>query len=305
VGLLLARRRPENPMGWVLLGVVSLPALGTLLPVEGQTASLGFGVAVTMVLFPTGRLPSRAWLAPLSVLATTALLGGFVDIGSVALGDIEVPIWVVLAAIALIWCASAPAVRFRRAGSLERTQLRWLGLVAGAAGVAVLVAGLAGLVGPRTAIGGQLMGGAGLVVVGVLLFGLPGAILIAVLRFRLYEIDRIVSRTVTFGVVAAVVAVVYAGPILLLPELLGTTGDLVTAGSTLIAAAVFSPVRRRVQRMVGRRFNRSAYDAQREVARVAEMLQGRIERSEVVAELERVLRTTLHPSRLAVWLHPD
>lgn len=302
VGLLLARRRPENHMGWVLLGVALLPAIGMALPVEGQTGSLGFGVAATLVLFPTGTLPGRVWLIPLSMLGGAVALGAFGDPGEIVIGEFGLSPWVLIAALALVWCVAAPVVRFRKASAQERAQLRWLGFTAAAAGIGVVSAGLGLVFGPSSPVGGLLLGVAALLVLGGLLFGFPGAILVAVLRYRLYEIDRIVSRTVTYAAVALVVAAVYALPVLLIPEMIGTSSDLVTAGATLAAATAFNPVRRRVRTAVDRRFNRSAYDAAHEVDRLAATLRDSVDLDAVARGLAATATRALQPGSVGVWL---
>lgn len=305
VGLLLARRRPENPMGWVLLGVALLPAIGMLLPVEGQTGSLGFGVAVMLVLFPTGTLPARVWLVPLSALGAAALMGGFVDLGSIAFGEFGLPAWVLIAGAALVWCVAAPVVRFGRASTQERAQLRWLGFAAAAAGVGVVCAGLGLVFGQDTAAGGLLLGIAALLVLGTLLLGFPGAILIAVLRYRLYEIDRVVSRTVTFTVVVGLVSAIYAVPAALIPRLIGSSSDVVTAGATLAAVAAFSPLRWRVRRSVEQRFNRSAFSAAAEADAFATGIRDEVATDAITLRLTDVVVRTLQPRSVGVWLAPS
>ncbi|NIS29573.1 MAG: hypothetical protein GWO04_06205 [Actinobacteria bacterium] len=125
---------------------------------------------------------------------------------------------------------------------------------------------------------------------------------IALLRYRLYEIDRIVSRTVSYALVAAVVGLVYAVPVLLLPRVLGGSNQLVVAVSTLGAAAVFNPVRRRIQRSVERRFDRSRYDAAREVEAFATRLRSGATLDAVRSDVDTVLRSTLGPNTAALWI---
>lgn len=302
VGLLLARRRPDNAMGWVLLGVALLPAFGMALPIEGQTGSLGFGVAAMVVLFPTGTLPGRVWLVPLSFLVAAATLGGFVDLGSVALGEFGLPVWVLGAGTALVWCVAAPVVRLRRASIQERAQLRWLGFAAATAGVGLVSAGLGLVFGQGTLAGDLLLGVAALLVPGVLLLGFPGAILIAVLRYRLYEIDRVVSRSVTFTVVVGLVSAIYAVPAAVIPRLVGSSSSLVTAGATLAAAAAVAPLRRRVRRSVERRFNRSAFDALAEADAFAGAIRDEVAVGVIASRLADVVERTIQPRTIGLWL---
>ncbi len=131
---------------------------------------------------------------------------------------------------------------------------------------------------------------------------LPSAFAYAVIRHGLYGVDRLVRRTVSYGGVAVVVAVVYVTPVLLLPRILGESNDLVIAASTLAAAAVFNPVRRRIQRSVDRRFDRARYDAVREVEAFSARLASEIELVTVTDDLDGVLRRTLAPSWSALWV---
>ena len=297
VGGLLAMRRPRNPIGWLLLAMSSAPLFDMLigLPAEVQNGIVIGGLALVLVLFPTGSPLRPWWYAPMVLVAFSWSALGV--IGSVTLAnDLELPVGVVLAGGSLVVCAAAPAVRYRHAVGVERSQLRWLGAVAIFTAV-TLVAMAIGL-----ATGVEWLVGIGTFAVFGFAIGVPGAILIAILRYRLYAIDRIISRTVTFALVAMVLTGIYAVPVLLIPQLLGTTSDLVTAASTLAAAAAFNPVRRRVHSGVVRYFNRSAYDAVQEVDRLAATLRERSNHGSITAGLASVAGGALQPSTLQVWL---
>ncbi len=131
---------------------------------------------------------------------------------------------------------------------------------------------------------------------------LPVAFAFAVVRQGLYGVDRLVRRSVSYGLVAIVVTFVYVIPVVLLPRLLGESNDLVVAGSTLAAAAVFSPVRRRIQRAVDHRFDRARYDAEREIDIFTERLTDEVALTAVVEQLQGVIHQTVAPSIAAVWL---
>ena len=298
VGGLLAMRRPRNPIGWLLLAMSSAPLFHLLIGLlpEVQNGIVVGGLALVLVLFPTGSPLSRGWYIPMVlVIVSWSTLGA---VGTVTLGnDLEIPLGVVVAAASLLVCVAAPVVRYRRAVAVERSQLRWLGAVASFTGVAFLLMAIGFAFGAEWLVGAT----AGFALLGFA-FGVPGAILIAILRYRLYAIDRIISRTVTFAVVAVVLTAIYAVPVLLIPQLLGTTSDLVTAASTLAAAAAFNPVRRRVHAGVVRYFNRSAYDAVREVDRLAATLRERSNHLSITAGLASVAGGALQPSTLQVWL---
>jgi len=297
VGGLLAMRRPHNPIGWLMLAMCSAPLFDLLigLPIEVQNGLMVIGLGLVLVLFPTGVPLGLWWYAPMVLLTVSWSALGAIGLVTLA-NNIEIPIGVVLAGGSLLVCAAAPVVRYRRAAGVERSQLRWLGAVATFTGV-TLVAMAIGF-----ATGVEWLVGIGTFAVFGFAIGVPVAILIAILRYRLYAIDRIISRTVTFAVVALVLTGIYAVPVLLIPQLLGSTSDLVTAASTLAAAAAFNPVRRRVHAGVVRYFNRSAYDAVQEVDRLAATLRERSNHGSITAGLASVAGGALQPSTLQVWL---
>jgi hypothetical protein len=133
-------------------------------------------------------------------------------------------------------------------------------------------------------------------------FWLPVAFSIAVIRHGLYGLDRVVSRTVTYALVGAVVGSVYAVPVVVLPSIMGESNELVIAASTLAAAAVFNPVRRRVQQAVDHRFNRSKFDAEREVEAFSSRLRSQVTLDLVTEELHRVVAETVQPAHTALWV---
>jgi hypothetical protein len=142
-----------------------------------------------------------------------------------------------------------------------------------------------------------------LAVLGYLL--VPVSFMVAILRYRLYEIDRVVSRTVAYALVALTVALVYALPVVFLPRLLGESNDLIVAGSTLAAAAVFNPVRRRTQHFVDRRFNRASYDAQREVEDFSARLSSELTVEAVGTTLDDIVGRTVQPVSTALWIRSN
>jgi hypothetical protein len=139
-----------------------------------------------------------------------------------------------------------------------------------------------------------------LAILGYLL--VPASFMVAILRSRLYDIDRIVSRTVSYTILALTVAAVYAAPVMFSPRLLGESNDLVVAGSTLAAAAAFNPVRSRIQRLVDRRFNRARFDAQREVELLTAHLGSVVTVAAVTDSFRGAIVRTVQPSRATLWL---
>ena len=301
VGLALILHRPANSVGWLMLGVGGTPAVFFLAGVGGaelQNFAVLVSLVLVLVVFPDGRLPSRPWLVPIGLL-----VGGWTIASLVpsfewrTSDDFAIPLGVVAGLAGVLWCAAAPFIRFRRAGGIERAQLRWLGATAAFAAIMALVAMVAGVAG--LAVIPDL---ASLMAMATGALGIPAAILVAITRYRLYEIDRIVSRTVTYALVVMVVGTVYAVPVLVLPRLLGESNDLVIAGSTLAAAAAFNPVRRRIRRAVDRRFNRARYDGEREVDRFATRLGREISLDGVGVAFQEVIGQTLRPTSASVWI---
>ncbi len=132
--------------------------------------------------------------------------------------------------------------------------------------------------------------------------GVPVAIAVAILRYRLYDLDRLVSRTVTYTLAGGMVAALYAVPVLSLSRMTGGSSDLVVAASTLAAAAAFNPIRRRLQHAVDRRFDRARYDTQREVDALAGRLRAGVTLDAATADVGRLIRSTLGPHHAAIWI---
>jgi hypothetical protein len=202
----------------------------------------------------------------------------------------------VFTTLAVVVCAGSLVVRFRRAGGVERQQLRWVALAA-ALMVPAAVVVLAGL-----ALGAsEVLTWA----ISVWVAGLPLAIGAAVLRYRLYDLDRIVSRTLGYGLLTLLLGGGYAGVVLGLGQLLGRDSSLVVAGTTLAVAAVFQPARRRIQQAVDRRFNRRRYDAARTVDAFAARLREQVDLEALSAELLAVVEQTMQPVGASLWLRPQ
>jgi cytochrome b subunit of formate dehydrogenase len=283
---------------------------------------VGLMGAVLVLLFPTGRLLSPRWrwvmgaaLVGMAMAATGFALapGQFTSVpwASNPFGVEELATMLeilesgfFLLAIAIVAAAISMVVRFRKATGIERSQIKWFASAASL--LAVVYVGQAfyslftGTLGDspvelrvfQTAI--------------VALFGFVAASVgIAVLRYRLYEIDRIVSRTVSYAVVAAVLASVYASVVVGIQALLPISDHLAVAASTLTAVALFSPLRRRVQAIVDRRFNRAHYDAQQEIDRLTQRLRTEMEIVDLTDELLGVVNKTMQPAGVTVWIKEE
>jgi hypothetical protein len=186
-------------------------------------------------------------------------------------------------------------VRFRRAQGVERQQLRWL---AWAAAVAVL--------GAAVALGGLAVGATALVTwaISSTFAVMPLAIGAAILRYRLYDLDHIISRTLGYGLLTVLLGGGYAGVVLGLGQLLGRNSSLAVAAATLAAAAVFQPARRRVQAVVDRRFNRRRHDAAQKIAAFSDRLREQVDLDTLTADLLAVVDQTMQPTQASLWLRP-
>jgi hypothetical protein len=337
VGAVLASRRPAHPVGWLLLALgLSLGASG---PAEAYTnygaarpgvppaASLvalympatvvtAFAcVGFVLLLTPTGSLPSPRWrwwarvtaATPVALLLVVTVAPNPSPQPSQAVDnplDLHAVSGVLLVAnqaafaitiIAFVVAAASLVLRFRRARGTERQQLRWVALATVVVALLFVVV-LAGL-----ALGSFALAAlASSLCVAVL----PLALGAAVLRYRLYDLDRIISRTLSYGLLTVLLGGGYAGVVLGLGDLLGRASNLAVAGATLTVAGVFQPARRRIQRAVDRRFNRHRYDAAQTIARFSARLRQAIDLDALTAELLAVVDQTMQPTRVSLWLRP-
>ena len=286
------------------------------------------------LLFPDGRPPSPRW-RPVVWAAAVVAVGDFVSQGllperlagsmwgpdgveRVVVYDIVNPFAVpalrahtvevalgavgALTPIVLLAAMSAPIVRFRRANGTERRQIKWLALAAAALAVSLVVSALGLVLGVHPAITSSLWP--------AVLGAVPLAIGAAILRHGLYDIDRIISRTVSYGLVVAVLGGVYAvGVVGLGTAVSAVTGeedsDLVVAGSVLAVVALFRPVRTRVQSRVDRRFNRTGYQARQAVDRFADRLRDEVDLEAIRHGLVATAAATVQPTRISIWLAPE
>jgi hypothetical protein len=189
--------------------------------------------------------------------------------------------------------AGSLAVRVRRARGSERQQLRWVMLAAALTGVAVLAIAVLVVAGDEA-----LVGWVGVVGVAIP----PLAIGAAILRYRLYDLDHIISRALVYGLLTVLLGGGYAGLVLGLGQVLGQNHSLVVAGATLAVAAVFQPARRRIQQVVDRRFNRRRHDAARTIQAFSTHLRDQIDLNTLSTELLAVVDQTMEPTRVSLWL---
>jgi hypothetical protein len=341
VGALVATRRPGHRVGWrgVALGLsvaisgltfsytrYGLVARPGALPAATWLAGIANGgvmlylscTGFILLLSPTGTLPSPRWrwwaritAAGLVAAFLTAVLhprplypeypGIRNPLGIDALehgvGAAIFPVGALLVLAGLVAGAVSLLLRFRRARGLERLQLRWLALGAALAAMAFLVS-LTALVVEQS--DGWLFQAA----LGISVAVLPLATGAAILRYRLYDIDRIVSRTLAYALLTVLLGLGYAAVALGLGRLLGQNSSLAVAAATLAVAAAFQPLRRRVQAVVDRRFNRRRYDATRTVEGFAARLRDQVDLRALHGELLAVVDQTMQPAHASLWLRP-
>jgi hypothetical protein len=338
VGAVLASRRPRHPVGWLLLGLgLSVSASGAAdgyapyglltrpgaLPAARYAALYGpalLAISITCISFillltPTGSLPSPRWrwwarvatAAPVVVVLAVTLLPHPLgpEYQSVAnplgLGALEAPLQaatgvaLALTVLGVLVAAASLVVRFRRARGTERQQLRWVALAAAVVSLAAALV-LAAMLTETAALFGWGLGLCAAI--------LPLAIGAAILRYRLYDLDRIISRTLAYGLLTVLLGGGYAGVVLGLGQLLGQNRSLVVAGATLAVAGAFRPARRRIQQAVDRRFNRRRYDAARTIEAFSARLRDEVDLDALTVELLGVVEQAMQPTSVSLWLRP-
>jgi hypothetical protein len=341
VGLMLVRKRPRNPIGWSMLigafvgGVTSdagayavaayrlhhhlpLPQIAVFLQPAWAPSILLFAVAI--MLFPDGVLPSGRWrwvMGTVAVVGTTWMVGAFAIAGdAIALNQVVIEpsgdlkqidyptsgwawwgilqfVWFgLLLFVGVAWLVSrVPA--YRAATGERRQQLKWLILGGSAACVGVVLSvglsSFSGVLGFIAAFG----------TVGLL--GIPISIGVGMTKYRLYEIDRIVSRTLSYALLTGLLVGVFVGLVLLTTRVLPFSSPVGVAASTLAAVGLFAPLRTRLQRIVDRRFNRARYDAEEAVAALAARLRDAVDVDAVLDELAAAAARSLEPAHVMVW----
>jgi hypothetical protein len=342
VGWIVASRRPANAIGWIFLVIGLSQALATFASMysgygpASHTSPLPFAaelswagvwawapgyvllLTLSVLLFPDGRLPSPRW-RPLVwlVAASLVLIIGPMAIAAwpvrgLVLETSQPPypavpalataitvqgIGLLLAAFAAVGSVLALVGRFRRSRGVERHQLKWF-TFAGAVEIGLIAGTPFVQFGTMTAPASALLA----LLVAPLL---PIAAAIAILHYRLYEIDRIVSRTISYSAVTAVLGSLFVAVILVLQAALASVtsgGPIAVAASTLVVASLFQPVRRRIQSAVDRRFDRSRYDAERTLAAFAGRLRDNVDLANLSEDIQSVVTRTVAPAAVGVWI---
>ena len=318
--------------GLAVPGSVPFPAtIYALLYAWTWVPAVGLLGIFMILLFPDGKLPSRRW-RPLAWLAGTVIvvesvavfltpgpldgLAGARNPFGVDLPWLEVLQYIVLLflPICMVAAAASLVLRFRHAGGEVRQQIKWLAFAASFLGLVYLFIMSAGFIdwlisapGTQSDLGTQTLWGALLEDVMLLSFaGVPVAIGFAILRYRLYDIDIVINRTLVYGALTAMLVALYFGSVVSLQYasriLTGGESQLVVVASTLAIAALFNPLRRRIQNLIDRRFYRRKYDAQKTLSTFSEKLREETDLEALNAELLSVIRETMQPEHVSLWL---
>ena len=347
VGALIASRRPRNPIGWICLaaglfwmlivledsipGSEPYPVTYDALTEWMWVPPVGLLGIYMILLFPDGKLPSRRW-RPLAwfsgavmVLASVALtlspgplpdhpgvrnpfgLEGYPMLAQVLPGVIALlPICILASAVSLFW-------RYRHSGGEVRQQIKWVAFAASFVGVMYLSTVVIGLFfAPEASLGSGDVSLLGEILLDAVLLsyaGVPIAVGFAVLKYRLYDIDVVINRTLVYATLTATLVAVYFGGVTLLQGVLRAFTDqestLAVVASTLVIAALFNPLRRRIQGFIDRRFYRRKYDAVKTLEAFSAKLREDTDLDALNAELVGVARETMQPAHVSVWLRPD
>jgi hypothetical protein len=338
IGALVASRHPRNPVGWTLCGLSLYAGLIALAEgyaeyfLAGEGGSRGWGEAAAwfanwswapfvlvpptllLLYFPDGRLPSRRWrLVPWCAGLGITLFTFSVAVEPRSLQDypsvvnpysIEGPVFRLvidlvsapLVLVGILASAASVVVRFRRATSVERQQIKWF-TFAGCLLVAAIIVGSVISYWSEDAANALILVG---------LLGLPVALGAAILRYRLYDIDVVINRTLVYVTLTATLALVYFGSVVLLQRafvfLTGEGSQLTVVVSTLTIAALFVPLKRRLQNLIDRRLYRRKYDAQKTLSAFSEKLREETDLEALNAELLTVIRETMQPEHVSLWL---
>lgn len=340
VGAILVARRPGSPIGWLFLviaavgdGALLASAGGPVDPAGGTGALLRLAamecwvvpfalLPILLMLFPTGRPPTRRWWIPIgfALLATpvgvltttddngTSVASLLLGPAGAALADDTQIVLTLGVLIGLQFVAAASLFRRRRSASaVERQQLKWVAYAGAILAIALLGTSIAFVtplrqLDPEAPFPIAMFGGIPFVAG---LISIPIAVGIAVLRYRLYEIDALINRTVVYGSLTAILIAAYVGAVAAFQFVLSpfTSGSpIAVAASTLAVVGLFQPLRRRIQFAVDRRFYRRRYDAERTLDAFASRLRDEIDLRAVEGELLAVVDETLQPARASVWL---
>lgn len=335
VGVLILYRTDGNRIGWVMAAIGLSLFVGGVANLADEESAIALAVGGALWLswfvllgllvywFPTGRPVTPRWrflgwlAVPMALIAASYVVAETLCVEPAPSGDCEVwvdnPIGItgvpnpeygdlstvgyMVLIVFIVLSATSLVVRFIRARGVERLQLKWFAFAVVSLILATVAQETLADLTPIPMLAWDVLWG-------VAVLALPVAIGLSVLRYRLYEIDRIVSRTVTYLLVVGLLGSVFFGAVPLITSFLPAESDLAVAASTLAVAALFNPVRRRVQVWIDRRFNRARYDAQKVMDAFAESLRDRVDATELSDGWRDVVAETMQPAAVSVWIRP-
>jgi hypothetical protein len=345
VAALILSRQPRNTIGWLLMVPVGVSVVGGSIDnyIEHLVPSsavptvplllavwfsnwgwllLIFPLLLILLLFPNGQPPTPRWrwvsVAAIAWATLFVLMATFsqqltapdlvfdnpIGVLEQDTAELLAGVWIGGLLVLVVVCAAALFIRYRRANDTEREQIKWL-LYACALFLVVYIGGSVSGLGGSSGIGGYIWG----MFFGLSLMALPTAIGIAILRYRLYDIDLLINRTLVYGSLTASLALVYIGSVVslqyVLRTLTGQESQIAIVTSTLAIAALFNPLRRRVQAFVDRRFYRRKYDAAKTLAAFNARLREETDLHILTDDLAGVVRETMQPAHVSLWLRPD
>jgi hypothetical protein len=341
VGAIVASRLPESPIGWLFCAIGlsfavvhfsaeyaiyallassrSLPAGDAFAWLTSWVGIFGLGLVVFLdLLFPNGRLPSARWrwfawftaiaLLPaviLSALSPDLIISSALHnpLGVEGLPDVIRAIEAFMYALVVVG-ASSMLGRLRHAGTIERQQIKWF-----AYATVVVISGVILKNTVYPAVGVRWVWWVGLILTALGVVSSPIAMGMAIFRYRLYEIDLLINRTLVYGSLTATLVALYFVVIVLLQSvfvvMIGEKSTLAVVGSTLVIAALFNPFRRRIQSVVDRRFYRRKYDARRTLESFSTQLRNETDLKALSDDLVGVVRETMQPAHVSLWLRPE
>ncbi len=345
IGAIIASRLPANPVGWLFCAagctiaveclsaeyaIYALVARPDSLPIGEALAWLAFWawipsigcIVLSLLLFPNGRLPSSRWkwLAWLTVLLTIAGAvwvalspGAIGNLGSIpnplgieGLPNGYKPVQTIMSALVLVAAVSTLGLRLLRTRGIERQQIKWPAYTAVvAAGGTVLEVSIS------ETIGSQLLEWAGFVISSVAIVGFPISIGIAIVRYRLYDIDVIINRSLVYGLLSAMLVTIYFGGVAIIQLIFRVLSgqeqqpQFAVVVSTLLIAGLFNPLRHRIQSFIDRRFYRRKYDAAKTLAAFNARLRDETDLAALSEDLVGVVRGAMQPEHVSFWLRPD
>jgi hypothetical protein len=335
VGALIAARR-ANRVGWLFVALGLAAALQACSGAYGERVTLAgpgslpagwlanwlggflwpvnyllFGLV--LLLFPDGRLPSPRWRPAARLIVGSWCLSIIFNMlgpseehpGGLLLPQPALQLLTnlvnIAALVGLVVMMAAPFLRFRRASYQQRQQLKWVAYIT----LLSMLSAFAGIGLSRLLPAAGALGALGVLGIAV---GIPVAVAVAILRHRLYDIDRLINRTLVYGLLTAILGLGYAGVVLVLGEVFGGVGaeppSWAVAGATLAMAALFRPARRRIQAAVDRRFNRRKYNAATTIETFSARLRDQVDLDTHAIELLAVTDKTMQPTTVSVWLRP-